>query len=154
MLLVLVNDLERSERQEKIIMEAQFVKVPAGHPTHNSIVSIVTLQYTTMSIFTLTAVLEYLKKFLEEEFVCPICLEFCTATHINPDCNHRFCGKCIKESLRKCNKECPSCRVPIPTHRTCRGDPQFDRLVSNRVVLLRQQAIRASLLILLLHYYV
>ena len=94
-----------------------------------------------MSIFTLTAVLEYLKKFLDEEFVCPICLEFCTDTHINPDCNHRFCGKCIKESLRKCNKECPSCRVPIPTHRTCRGDPQFDRLVSNRVVL-HQQAIR------------
>jgi hypothetical protein len=58
-------------------------------------------------------------------------LEPCTDTLVNPECNHRFCGKCIKESLHKCNHECPTCRVPIPTYRTCRRDPQFDHIVSN-----------------------
>ena len=73
-----------------------------------------------------------LKKFLEEEFECAICLETCTDTLVNPECNHRFCGKCIKESLHKCNHECPTCRVPIPTYRTCRRDAQFDHIVSTR----------------------
>ena len=81
-------------------------------------------------LFTLSSVLASLKKFREEAFECPICLEPCTDTLVNPECNHRFCGKCIKESLHKCNHECPTCRVPIPTYRTCRRDPQFDHIVS------------------------
>jgi hypothetical protein len=79
---------------------------------------------------TFSSVLASLKKFLEEEFECAICLETCTDTLVNPECNHRFCGKCIKESLNKCNHECPTCGVPIPTYRTCRRDPQFDHIVS------------------------
>ena len=81
-------------------------------------------------IFTFSTFLASLKKFRDEEFECAICLEPCTNTLVNPECNHRFCGKCIKESLHKCNHECPTCRVPIPTYRTCRGDPQFDHFVS------------------------
>ena len=81
-------------------------------------------------ILTLSSVHLSLKKFLEEEFECAICLESCTDTLVNPECNHRFCGKCIKESLHKCNHECPTCRAPIPTYRTCRRDPQFDHIVS------------------------
>jgi hypothetical protein len=81
-------------------------------------------------MFTLSSVLESLKKFREEVSECPICLESCTDTLVNPECNHRFCGKCIKESLRKCNHECPTCRAHIPTYRTCRGDPQFDHIVN------------------------
>ena len=81
-------------------------------------------------LLTLSSVHASLKKFLEEAFQCAICLESCTDTLVNPECNHRFCGKCIKESLHKCNHECPTCRVPIPTYRTCRRDPQFDHIVS------------------------
>ena len=64
------------------------------------------------------------------EYACPICLDALTDTRINPECRHRFCGDCIKESLRRCNNECPSCRVHIPTKRTMRKDPQFDKIVS------------------------
>jgi len=67
---------------------------------------------------------------LEIEYECPICLDALTDTHINPECLHRFCGDCIKESLRRCNNECPSCRVHIPTKRTMRKDTQFDKIVS------------------------
>ena len=42
-----------------------------------------------------------------------------------------FCGKCIRESIRKCNHECPTCRFPIATHRSCRQDPPFDRMVGS-----------------------
>jgi len=66
-----------------------------------------------------------------EDFECSICLEHLTNTHISPECLHRFCGDCIKESLRKCNNECPSCRVRIPTKRTLRKDTQFDNIVSD-----------------------
>ena len=81
-------------------------------------------------MFTLVSVLASLKKFREEVYECPICLKPCTDTLVNPECNHRFCKKCIKESLRKCNHECPTCRAHIPTYRTCRRDPQFDHIVS------------------------
>jgi len=64
-------------------------------------------------MFTLSSVLASLKKLRQEGFECLVCLEPCTDTLINPECNHRFCGKCIKESLRKCNHECPTCRVHI-----------------------------------------
>jgi hypothetical protein len=76
-------------------------------------------------ILTLFSVLLSLKKFRDEEFECAVCLEPCTDTLVNPECNHRFCGKCIKESLHKCNHECPTCRVHISTYRTCRRDPKF-----------------------------
>ena len=71
-----------------------------------------------------------LYKIINEEFECPICQEQFVETSVNPDCGHRFCDRCIKESIRKCNKECPTCRTPISTARKCRSDPQFDRLVS------------------------
>ena len=65
-----------------------------------------------------------------EDFECSICLKHLTHAHISPECLHRFCGDCIKESLRKCNNECPTCRVHIPTKRTLRKDKQFDNIVS------------------------
>ena len=71
-----------------------------------------------------------LKALVRDEVECPVCLDNCTDTHINPQCLHRFCGDCIKESLRKCNNECPSCRVHILTKRTLRKDEQFDNIVS------------------------
>jgi len=74
--------------------------------------------------------LDSLKALVRDEVECPVCLDNCTDTHINPACLHRFCGDCIKESLRKCNNECPSCRIHIPTKRTLRKDTQFDNIVS------------------------
>jgi len=71
-----------------------------------------------------------LLKAMVEEFECSICLDHLTNTQISPACLHRFCGDCIKESLRKCNNECPTCRVHIPTKRTLRKDDQFDHIVS------------------------
>ena len=99
-------------------------------PTHSNYQH---LQFCSIiMMFTLSSVLASLKKFREEAFQCAVCLEPCTDTLVSPECNHRFCGECIKESLRKCNHECPTCRVPIPTYRTCRRDPQFDHIVSTR----------------------
>jgi len=74
--------------------------------------------------------LDLLKALVRDEVECPVCLDNCSDTHINPACLHRFCGDCIKESLRKCNTECPSCRIRIPTKRTLRKDKQFDNIVS------------------------
>ena len=90
--------------------------------------------FLLVMMFTFSSVVASLKKFRDEAFKCAICLEPCTGdTLINPECNHRFCGKCIKESLNKCNHKCPTCRVHISTYRTCRRDPQFDHIVSSGV---------------------
>ena len=75
--------------------------------------------------------LELLKALVRDEVECPVCLDNCTDTYINPACLHRFCGDCIKERLHKCNNECPSCRIHIPTKRTLLvKDTQFDNIVS------------------------
>ncbi len=89
----------------------------------------------TALILTPSSILKSLKKLLQEEFECSICLGLCEETLMSPDCGHRFCKKCIKESLTKCNHECPTCRVHIPTYRSCHPDAQFDRIVSVRRVI-------------------
>ena len=82
--------------------------------------------FLLVMMFTFSSVVASLKKFRDEAFKYAICLEPCTGdTLINPECNHRFCGKCIKESLNKCNHKCPTCRVHISTYRTCCRDPKF-----------------------------
>ena len=67
---------------------------------------------------------------IERYLECPICLGILEDTHIVPACQHRFCRKCIQESLRKCNNECPTCRVHVSTKRSLRTDDVFDSLVS------------------------
>lgn len=67
---------------------------------------------------------------IDDQIECPICLDTLTDTHIVPSCQHRFCGDCIKQSLSKCNNQCPSCRIHIPTRRSLRADPIFDAVVS------------------------
>ena len=78
-------------------------------------------------------VLEALRS-LQKNFICPICLDVLEDTFIVPECQHRFCGKCIEESLRKCKNECPNCRIRISTRRTLRADDVFDGLVRNRFI--------------------
>ena len=113
-------DLRRCERSNRQLCHSN------NHPSKTQ-----TIHLLLVMLFTLSSVLASLKKFREEAFECPVCLEPCTDTLVNPECNHRFCKNCIiKESLHKCNHECPTCRAHIPTCRTCRRDPQFDHIVS------------------------
>ena len=78
----------------------------------------------------LSSAIELLKGLVEEEFECAVCLDICTDSHVIPECLHRFCGVCIKESLRKCNNECPTCRAHVTTRRDLRKDTKFDTIVS------------------------
>eukprot|EP00979_Chaetoceros_neogracilis_P011023 scaffold2654_cov245-Chaetoceros_neogracile.AAC.1 len=80
--------------------------------------------------------LQILRDLVTDEFECAICLDTCTDTNVNPQCGHRFCKVCIKESLTSCSRECPICRTRIPTYRTLRQDAQFDRIVSTYTRLL------------------
>merc|ERR1712127_258666 len=68
-------------------------------------------------------------KVLMSEFQCPICLGYMKKTAIVMECLHRFCGECIQKYLRLGKKECPSCRIHIPTRRSLRPDPTFDSII-------------------------
>ena len=46
---------------------------------------------------------------------CPICLDALCDPY-RTECNHRFCGQCIKRALGF-KKECPACRTQIASHR-------------------------------------
>ena len=68
-------------------------------------------------------------KSLDTLFQCPICLGYMKKTFIVMECLHRFCGECIQKCLRIGKKECPSCRVHIPSRRNLRPDSNFDALM-------------------------
>ena len=59
-------------------------------------------------------------KVLSAEFHCPVCLGYMKKTSIVMECLHRFCGECIQKCLRLGKKECPSCRIHIPSRRSLR----------------------------------
>jgi len=48
---------------------------------------------------------------------------------VSRQCLHRFCTTCIDKSLRLSKKECPSCRVHLPSRRSLRADRNFDGLI-------------------------
>lgn len=51
---------------------------------------------------------------LEEDVVtCSICLGRYRDPVTLP-CGHSFCGNCIQDSWRSCEKSCPECRQPFP----------------------------------------
>lgn len=62
---------------------------------------------------------------------CPICLSYMKKTYIVMECLHRFCGDCIQKSLRMGMKECPSCRVHIPSRRSLRPDRTYDTIMES-----------------------
>ena len=68
--------------------------------------------------------LQLLNDLMQDEFQCPICLDTYENTHVDPDCNHRICGECVKRSIDACRHECPPCKT------TLRPDQHFDRIVS------------------------
>ena len=59
-------------------------------------------------------------KILSPEFHCPVCLGYINNTRIVKECLHRFCGDCIQKCLRLGKKECPQCRIHIPSRRSLR----------------------------------
>jgi len=67
---------------------------------------------------------------LQSVIKCSICLETLEDPHIIPDCGHRFCKKCINESMRKGNNQCPECRHIIRTKRHLREDQQSNEMIS------------------------
>lgn len=70
---------------------------------------------------------------LRSEFRCVICLGYIRNTRIVMECLHRFCEDCIEKSLRLGRRECPMCRIPIPTRRSVAPDPNFDALLNSMV---------------------
>lgn len=67
---------------------------------------------------------------LNADLTCPICLGIIRHTMVVMECLHRFCGDCIQKCLRISNKECPSCRIHIPSKRSLRPDLNFDALIA------------------------
>lgn len=83
------------------------------------------------------------------ELKCPICLEVLTETMTTKECLHRFCSDCITKSLQL-KKECPTCRMKVPSRRSLRRDDEFDKLVSalypdTNLVKAREQDILAKI---------
>eukprot|EP00049_Salpingoeca_infusionum_P002893 m.61076 g.61076 ORF g.61076 m.61076 type:complete len:290 (+) comp11846_c0_seq2:75-944(+) len=66
---------------------------------------------------------------LDALLVCPICLDLMEATSTT-SCLHRFCTACITNSIGHGNKECPTCRAALPSRRSLRPDPNFDRIIA------------------------
>ena len=69
---------------------------------------------------------------LSSEFHCAICLGYIKNARIVKECLHRFCDECIDRCIRiGPKKECPTCRVHIPSKRSVRPDPAFDQLLQS-----------------------
>ncbi|EEY60557.1 uncharacterized protein PITG_13276 [Phytophthora infestans T30-4] len=66
---------------------------------------------------------------LNADLTCPICLGIIKETMVVMECLHRFCGECISTAIRHSNRECPSCRIHIPSKRSLRPDANFDALI-------------------------
>ncbi|KAL7425709.1 hypothetical protein ACHAXH_000261, partial [Discostella pseudostelligera] len=68
-------------------------------------------------------------KTLDPDFQCPVCLGYLKTTRIVKECLHRFCNECIEKCLRSGMKQCPQCRIYIPSRRSLRPDTNFDELI-------------------------
>ncbi|ETP06559.1 hypothetical protein F441_17064 [Phytophthora nicotianae CJ01A1] len=66
---------------------------------------------------------------LNADLTCPICLGIIKETMVVMECLHRFCGECISTAIRQSKRECPSCRIHIPSKRSLRPDTNFDALI-------------------------
>ena len=84
------------------------------------------------------------RRLLNSDLTCPICLGILNKTKIVMEvfisyssstlsinsltrfflqCLHRFCADCIQKCLRVGKKECPSCRIHVPSRRSLRSTP-------------------------------
>jgi hypothetical protein len=101
-----------------------------------------TNHHLNMALSTLTSL-------FDNNFECSICLDTFSDPHVIPECLHRFCGACVKESIRKCGAECPTCRARITTKRGLRKDNEFQDMVSDShtVMLSVSQALECLLVV-------
>lgn len=67
---------------------------------------------------------------LNVELTCPICLSILRDTMLVMECAHRFCSECIQKCLRLGKKECPACRMHVPSRRSLRRDENFDAFIA------------------------
>lgn len=67
---------------------------------------------------------------LQNELLCPICLDILKRTMTTKECLHRFCHDCIITALRAGNKECPTCRKKLASKRSLRPDLNFDGIIA------------------------
>eukprot|EP00956_Cyclotella_meneghiniana_P022863 scaffold43671_cov21-Cyclotella_meneghiniana.AAC.1 len=74
----------------------------------------------------MTLTTEILKLQLHVE--CPICFDVLSDAHTIPDCQHRFCGDCIKQALQS-GTGCPTCRKYIESTSVLRVDASFHVMV-------------------------
>ena len=84
-----------------------------------------TTNHLTLALTTLTSL-------VDNSFECSICLGTYSDPYVIPECLHRFCGACVKESIRKCGAECPKCRARITTKRGLRKDKELQSMVRRR----------------------
>ena len=68
---------------------------------------------------------------LSSEFHCAVCLGYIKSARIVKECLHRFCDECIDRCIRMGKRECPTCRIHIPSKRSVRPDPGFDQLLKS-----------------------
>ena len=68
-------------------------------------------------------------KTIDSELLCPICLGIQHDPVVVQTCLHRFCSECIEKCLRLGRKECPSCRIHVPSRRSLRHDANFNALI-------------------------
>ncbi|XP_070376969.1 E3 ubiquitin-protein ligase RING1-like [Dermacentor albipictus] len=70
----------------------------------------------------------------EESFrsnlTCPICFGLFRNAVATTECLHRFCEECITTALRRCNKECPTCRRKLVSKRSLRRDYRMDAFIA------------------------
>jgi hypothetical protein len=81
-------------------------------------------------IYDDTAEIAVSPKVLQNELMCPICLDILKSTMTTKECLHRFCHDCIITALRAGNKECPTCRKKLVSKRSLRPDPNFDSIIA------------------------
>ncbi|CAI5724282.1 unnamed protein product [Hyaloperonospora brassicae] len=67
---------------------------------------------------------------LNADLTCPICLGIIKETMVVMECLHRFCRTCISTAIRHSKRECPSCRIHIPSKRSLRPDATFDAFIA------------------------
>ena len=86
---------------------------------------------STSSIDHLALALSKLTSLVDNSFECSIFLDTFSDPHAIPECLHRFCGACVKESILNCGAECPNCRARISTKGGLRKDKDLQDMVSD-----------------------
>ncbi|GFH47089.1 hypothetical protein CTEN210_03564 [Chaetoceros tenuissimus] len=64
------------------------------------------------------------------KFACGLCSNILSDPYIIPACCHRFCCKCIQESITAGNGPCPTCRDHSVSFESLRRDEMMSRLLA------------------------